>query len=253
MGIRGELYSNRVQAEGRTYFFNVKENRMGDVFLNIVESKPGEHETFERRSVVVFKEDMKVFLGALDGALQFMEKQKSAKTSKPGSPRRAIREGMVEGEYRDLDDEYRDPSASRATATHPTAPRGERREAPGRGRTFGDRPEGRSAPRRSEGDRASSYRSDDRRPAPKRDGETRPYAKRPSESDRPRDGERRVSLVGDDRPAPRGTQRATYARKAPGDAEKRPARTARPAKAPAGKRVVVRKKKDSASDDFIGD
>lgn len=72
MGIRGELYSTRVSCEGRTYFFNVKENRMGDVFLTVVESKPNESEGFERRSVVVFKEDMPLFLKAFQGALDFI-------------------------------------------------------------------------------------------------------------------------------------------------------------------------------------
>ncbi len=72
MGIRGELYSTRVGCEGRTYFFNVKENRTGDVFLTVVESKPNESEGFERRSVVVFKEDMPLFLKAFQGALDFI-------------------------------------------------------------------------------------------------------------------------------------------------------------------------------------
>ena len=33
MGIRGELYTQQVKVENRTYFFNVKENSKGDVFL----------------------------------------------------------------------------------------------------------------------------------------------------------------------------------------------------------------------------
>ena len=74
MGIRGELFSSRVGCEGRTYFFNVKENRMGDMFLTVVESKPTETEGFERRSVVVFREDLSEFVKALQGALDFMSK-----------------------------------------------------------------------------------------------------------------------------------------------------------------------------------
>jgi hypothetical protein len=74
MGIRGELFSTRVSCNGRTYFFNVKENRMGDMFLTVVESKPTETEGFERRSVVVFREDMEEFVKAFQGALSFMEK-----------------------------------------------------------------------------------------------------------------------------------------------------------------------------------
>src|SRR5512138_2544033 len=74
MGIRGELFSTRMTCEGRTYFFNVKQNRMGDVFLTIVESKPTEAETFDRRSIVVFKEDMRGFLKAFQTTLNYLEK-----------------------------------------------------------------------------------------------------------------------------------------------------------------------------------
>ena len=42
MGQRGELFSSRANREKRTYFFNVKENRSGDLFLNIVESRKRE-------------------------------------------------------------------------------------------------------------------------------------------------------------------------------------------------------------------
>jgi Protein of unknown function (DUF3276). len=89
MGIRGELFSTRVGCEGRTYFFNVKENRNGDMYLTVVESKPSETEGFERRSVVVFREDMADFVKALQGALDFMGK------SGPGVPAPAI--ALLEG------------------------------------------------------------------------------------------------------------------------------------------------------------
>lgn len=75
MGIRGELFSTKVSCEGRTYFFNVKENRMGDPFLTIVESKPTETETFERRSIVIFRENMKDFLKAFQSTLAYLEKE----------------------------------------------------------------------------------------------------------------------------------------------------------------------------------
>lgn len=79
MGIRGELFSTRVTCNGRTYFFNVKENRTGDMFLTVVESKPTESEGFDRRSVVVFREDMSDFVKAFQGALSFMEKPDAPK------------------------------------------------------------------------------------------------------------------------------------------------------------------------------
>lgn len=74
MGIRGELYSTRFVCNERTYFFNVKKNRTGDVFLTIVESKPSEGESFDRRSIVVFGEYMDGFLKAFQSALKFIDK-----------------------------------------------------------------------------------------------------------------------------------------------------------------------------------
>ena len=74
MGIRGELFSTRFGCEGRTYFFNVKENRNGDIFLSVVESKPTETETFDRRSIVVFQENMEGFMRAMRTAAGYMDK-----------------------------------------------------------------------------------------------------------------------------------------------------------------------------------
>ena len=72
MGTRGEVFSSKANTPKRTYFFNVKENRTGDVFLNIVESKKSGEDRFERRSVIVFKEDLAPFLQALDAAVKFI-------------------------------------------------------------------------------------------------------------------------------------------------------------------------------------
>ncbi len=67
MGERGEIFSNRVYVdEGqKTYFFNIKENRFGDIYLNIVESRKTER-GFQRSSIVVFKEDLDSFIIRLD-------------------------------------------------------------------------------------------------------------------------------------------------------------------------------------------
>jgi len=63
MGQRGEIFSTRVFAEeGRkTYFFNVKENRYHDIYLNIVESRKTDN-GFKRSSIIVFNEDIDKFL-----------------------------------------------------------------------------------------------------------------------------------------------------------------------------------------------
>ena len=73
MGTRGEVFSSKANSAKRTYFFNVKENRTGDLFLNIVESKKSEEDRFERRSVIVFKEDLAAFLEALQAAVAYIK------------------------------------------------------------------------------------------------------------------------------------------------------------------------------------
>jgi hypothetical protein len=87
MGVRGEIFSNRIILPNRTYFFNVKENRMGDLYLNIVESKNRDSGGFERQSVVLFADDLQEFLKGFDESLKVMEKamrekRQSGKVSK---------------------------------------------------------------------------------------------------------------------------------------------------------------------------
>jgi hypothetical protein len=74
MGIRGEIFSTKVQLQNRTYFFNVKENRLGDLYLNIVESKNRETGGFDRQSVILFEEDLPEFLQGFDESLRILEK-----------------------------------------------------------------------------------------------------------------------------------------------------------------------------------
>jgi hypothetical protein len=74
MGIRGELFSTKVILQNRSYFFNVKENRTGDLYLNIVESKNRETGGFERQSVILFADDLQEFLRGFDESLRVLEK-----------------------------------------------------------------------------------------------------------------------------------------------------------------------------------
>jgi len=75
MGQRGELFSTRVLLQNRTYFFNVKENRMGDLYLNIVESKNRDDGGFDRQSVILFADDLQEFLKGFDESLRILEKE----------------------------------------------------------------------------------------------------------------------------------------------------------------------------------
>ena len=75
MGLRGELFSTKVLLQNRTYFFNVKENRMGDLYLNIVESKNRDTGGFDRQSVILFADDLQEFLKGFDESLRILEKE----------------------------------------------------------------------------------------------------------------------------------------------------------------------------------
>lgn len=83
MGIRGEIFSKRVLLQNRSYFFNVKENRKGDLYLNIVESKNKEEGGFERQSIVLFAEDLQEFLRGFDESLRVLEKSVREKRRAP--------------------------------------------------------------------------------------------------------------------------------------------------------------------------
>ncbi|MDR3343528.1 MAG: DUF3276 family protein [Treponema sp.] len=89
MGIRGELFSTRVILQNRTYFFNVKENRLGDLYLNIVESKNRETGGFERQSVILFADDLAEFLTGFDESLRVLDKAvREKKRNAPLPPRK---------------------------------------------------------------------------------------------------------------------------------------------------------------------
>jgi len=88
MGVRGELFSTKILLPNRTYFFNVKENRMGDLYLNIVESKNKESGGFDRQSVILFAEDMQEFMKGFDESLKVMEKAIREKRHSGGKSKR---------------------------------------------------------------------------------------------------------------------------------------------------------------------
>ena len=90
MGARGELFTTQVTLDNRSYFFNVKENRNGDIFLQVVESKSRNGEDFDRHAIVVFADDMREFFKGLDSSISFIEKEKKER-SKAAAERRVAR------------------------------------------------------------------------------------------------------------------------------------------------------------------
>jgi hypothetical protein len=82
MGKRGELFSTKLESsnERRSYFFNVKENRNGDLFLSIVESKKQNEASWDRHQVVVFEEDLTSFMRAMEGVMKRIETERGGKS-----------------------------------------------------------------------------------------------------------------------------------------------------------------------------
>ncbi|MDR3122753.1 MAG: DUF3276 family protein [Treponema sp.] len=136
MGIRGEIYSTTVGLPNRTYFFNVKENRLGDLYLNIVESKNKDSGGFERQSVILFADDLSEFLKGFDESLRALEKAMKEKR------RGALRESRPREGFGDR---------------RPREGFGDRRPREG----FGDRRPGRAA---AEGEAGNRRRSGDAKP-----------------------------------------------------------------------------------------
>ena len=101
MGIRGELFTTQEIVNNRSYFFNVKENRNGDVFLQIVESKLRDGED-DRRAIVVFADDMQKFLSGLDDSLKFIEKDNKER-AKIRKEKKAAKEAKAAAEKTDDD------------------------------------------------------------------------------------------------------------------------------------------------------
>ncbi|MBQ9239369.1 MAG: DUF3276 family protein [Treponema sp.] len=94
--MRGELFTTQVFLDNRSYFFNVKENRTGDIFLQIVESKNRDGVDFDRHQIAVFAEDMRLFLQGLDKSLSFIEKERKERT-RAAREKRAAQEARYGG------------------------------------------------------------------------------------------------------------------------------------------------------------
>ena len=74
MGQRGEVFSTKFVTSDRTYFFNVKENYKGDMYLNIVESKGTADEgRYIRQSLLVYPEDLGQFLREMQKAVDYLK------------------------------------------------------------------------------------------------------------------------------------------------------------------------------------
>lgn len=65
---KAEIYSQRVRAGKRTYFFDIKSTRSSDYYLTITESKrrfKDDGYVYEKHKIFLYKEDFDKFIDAL--------------------------------------------------------------------------------------------------------------------------------------------------------------------------------------------
>lgn len=74
---RNELYAKAVKAGKRTYFFDVKENKSGNLYISITESKKkiGSNGgfTYEKHKIFLYKEDFIKFSESLQEVVEFVK------------------------------------------------------------------------------------------------------------------------------------------------------------------------------------
>ena len=71
-----EIFSERVRAGKRTYFFDVKATRSNDYYLTITESKrkyKDDGYTYEKHKIFLYKEDFNKFVSALNNTVNHVK------------------------------------------------------------------------------------------------------------------------------------------------------------------------------------
>ena len=74
-----EIYTQRIKAGKRTYFFDVKATRGQDFYLTITESKRRLRDddtfTYEKHKIFLYKEDFAKFVDALQDAVDYVREE----------------------------------------------------------------------------------------------------------------------------------------------------------------------------------
>ncbi len=73
---RDKIYSKRVRAGKRTYFFDVRSTRSSDYYLTITESRRFQKDggfVFEKSKMFIYKEDFNKFLEALQETVEHIK------------------------------------------------------------------------------------------------------------------------------------------------------------------------------------
>ncbi|MFD2515453.1 DUF3276 family protein [Pontibacter locisalis] len=75
---KAEIYSQRVRAGKRTYFFDVKSTRSNDYYVTITESKrkfKDDAFSYEKHKIFLYKEDFAKFIDALQETIDHVKSE----------------------------------------------------------------------------------------------------------------------------------------------------------------------------------
>ena len=103
---REEIYSERVRAGKRTYFFDVKTTRGGDYYLTITESKRKPKDdgfVYEKHKIFLYKEDFNKFVEAMNKTVDHVKT-----------------ELLPDVDFADFDKKYEEPTEGSETKTEET-------------------------------------------------------------------------------------------------------------------------------------
>jgi hypothetical protein len=78
------VYSQRIRAGKRTYFFDVKATKSAkDFYIIITESRRVAEEKYEKHKLFLYKEDFQKFIDALGETVTYVEQELLSKIEKP--------------------------------------------------------------------------------------------------------------------------------------------------------------------------
>ena len=71
---RSEVYSTKIRAGKRTYFFDVKETRSSDYYITITESKRRfGGDGYDKHKIFLYKEDFNKFVNCLNETIDYVK------------------------------------------------------------------------------------------------------------------------------------------------------------------------------------
>ena len=102
-----EIFSKRVRAGKRTYFFDVKSTKGDDLYLTVTESKKRFRDDgtfyYEKHKIFLYKEDFEKFSEGLNDAIQFINSTNRGEVRSNGHDSAAERQSAPAQGWSDVD------------------------------------------------------------------------------------------------------------------------------------------------------